>query len=384
MASYDLVRYTDSKTKEHRYIVVPQRCGSSFIKDIYTKFTGFECSYLRYVELEDVDRHFSRDVDVVAVQELNYAHLTLQPNANLKIIYREPIARYASALPMLFGETWENFIVWLTTADLAKGTRARTIAEGFCEYMNIPYDAVLGPINEDTEHKPVYNYLIENLMDTAIAAHPYTYTNIWWEPTFGESHLRPVMLQNAVLACLAEKAEFIELEDLTDWVNEEILTMFDMSTVSEQSMLQDWHNGRSHLPKGSSAIPSDPGKYCLNYLIENQPFAFSLEHDHSDHLPLTFNQYMAPEVDTYNFVSGRKGNFKDREILVDFLIKLFAKYPYAITRSPHLIRWFSSKPTLEKLPPRLAKAIIENIKSGIQYINDRSFFHLSEILDDQF
>lgn len=386
MASYDILTYLDLRTKRQKYLVVPQRCGSSFAKAIIKNFPASQRSNLQTIK----DIPFKaieslRENDKVGFFDLDQSHLLWPPTVDTKIVYRHPIARYASALPMLLGEQWEHFQEWLPTANLNAGTRDRTIAEGYCEYMDIPYEAVFGPTDSLTEHKPLYDYNLERVMDTVIAAHPFSDTNIWWEPTFGESHLRPVMLQTAVLACLDQHPEFIELENFTEWVGRELLGNFDMSTISKPEMTQQFLNGRGHLPLGSSAVASDPGQYCLNYLVKKCPQAFEPAHNHRETLPLHFEQYMAPDVDTYNFVYKHNGNFiNNRELLVDFLVELFTQYPYAITRSTHAIRWFANNLTLQKLPPRLAKAIRENIKSGLQYINDHSYFHLAEYLDDQF
>ena len=381
MASYDIYTYVDSGSNKQKYLVVPQRCGSSFTKDIIDKFSVEDRSDLQVVPESlpgEIMNRFN-DSNKAGISELRLMHLTFPSTIDLTTVYRHPVARYASALPMLGAGSWEHFSEWLASGkvDLRHGTRDRIVAEGYAEIMGIPIEAIDG--NAEKMHN---DYAIDRMLDTVIQLHPFgAGTNIWWDPMFGESHLRPVMLQNAVMACLCEKPKFIELEDYTEWAEQEILTNSRVIPTDVSQLTSEWHNGRSHMPKGSSAVASVSGQYCMDYLIENFPIAFDESRNCNGSMyPLNFSKFIAPELDTYNYIYSEHGHFTSKEPLVDFLVELFAKYPYAITRNPYALRWFSLDQTLEKLPLRLANAIRENIKAGLQSINDQTYFHVVEYL----
>ena len=367
--NYNLFSYIDSVTNKKKHLVVPLRTGSSFTKDIINNFAPSDRSNLEIV---------NHDIFPGAISgtEMGFQHLTLPHSVDLNIVYRHPVTRYASALPMLLGGLWDEFLDWMGSGvDLHAGSRDSIIAEGFVRIMKMPVESLL----RDGIHQPFEHYMLARKLDSAMATHPFDVSNVMWDPTFGESHCRPVMLTTAVLACLSEQPQFTELEDYTAWAEREILAETISFPTSRRVMADSWHNGRSSLPKGSSAVHNESPQFCMDYLAENYRDAFG-HRDNYEVFPLTFNEYIAPDVATYEYIYSQDGHFASRETLIDFLVEVFGKYPYAITRNMYLLKWVSNEYMLEKLPPRLALAIRENIKAGLQQLNDHTYYRAVDFL----
>lgn len=381
--SYNIFSYMELESRAQKHLVVPQRCGSSFTKTIIDEFKPVERSYLEQLDVTgNYPSHILREEDRHWLNDMNFYHVSLSSATDLNIVYRHPVARYASGLTVLLPETWEHFIDWFQTADLSHEKPDRLVAEGYTRIMGMPIESLYG---DAENHKQHYFYGLDRMLDTAIKAHPFSPINIFWEPTFGEPHCRPVMLQTAVLACISEQPTFTELEDFTNWAEHAILTNGNVfPNKHDMQSQQQWHNGRAHMPRGTSDVPTDAAAYCLDYLKQHLPQAFDISSQPGGEetmFPLTFDRWIAPDLDVYNYIYARGGQFDDREVLIDFLVSVFEKYPYAITRNMYFVNWFSSKYTLDTLPPRLADAIRDNLKAGIQLINDRTFFHVADYIN---
>lgn len=368
MSTYSSFIYDKNNTGLGRLLIVPQRSGSSFTDAIVKNLESEHRSNLTFINSPEQAIHcsmLSRYAKPISIDltwnssSVNFQELFFNPGVYCNIVYRSPLKRYESGISMLLGGWEDNLLVPLQSLNPQEH---KQYFEWFCDTTGRSRSEYLGHhqrLRESAQFSEWKRTVLQYALDMN---DPGKCISPVFDFGFNETHMDPIMVKSALIACMFIHANFVLLDNYTDWVHKNIVSEDILTDTDEQ--IEHWRTGRG---KDSNTFNDITHAQFLE--LKKQCYsAFN-----GDGFILNFDQWIGIEEEVYDYVKSMNGRFaqpSQKKQLIKYLIDLCHREPALFVRDNRLLVWVTNEHVLKRLPDKLRDAVKHNIAKGVKLMED--------------